>query len=268
MGVVISPAMHMVTSGWDVQLLLLLAVAMSAAEPHPHRYSCVVCHALVERVVHRVVESIKEKPFEPRTARTSQQQFNPTSVIDALLSEDHEATDSFAADCKENLRAQRGLFMKALRGVPVSPNQIYRLKQQICGACGEHAPREPPFGNDQCGHCLSIARDLSLEWAMLPVHSRNTSSAWSTVENVCDGIHTRHPPAHAVELRESCDELAEDVLGEIQQLLAELPGAKGLMPTDATIQFSRDLCLKGASLCRPKRFRQAMSMLVRDHSEL
>merc|ERR1712216_368690 len=117
---------------WGV--LLLLAVTSTAVTPDQQRYSCVVCDTLVERVVLRVVEAIQEQPFELRTAQKTERSFDPTSIIDAMISEDAAAdAPSFAADCRENLRNQRGLFLKALRGRPVAPSQIFGLKKKICG---------------------------------------------------------------------------------------------------------------------------------------
>lgn len=143
------------------------------------------------------------------------------------------------------------VLLRALKGRPVSKGSVFSLKEAICGVCGESAVRFPAFPVNTCGMCLTLARDLMVDWAKLKVH--DSTSVYDTIDRVVSRVSQRHPSKTASDLQEFYDEFSEANLELIRKSLVALPEFIAVVPETAFLDFSQRLCDNredGDSLCK------------------
>merc|ERR1711988_143531 len=134
----------------------------------------------------------------------------------------------------------RTKYAKAFAGVDIRQirPKVNAEKKKICEpSCGELMPRSFEFPQNGCGFCLSLTRDVVLEWSK--VEKRGNVTAWRILQDVCEDTQLRHPEVARDEVREFCEDTVEEHGSVMVPLMVNSLKGAGMLYGDQYFQFEQ-----------------------------
>jgi len=196
---------------------------------------------------------------------------NILDTLDRMLSHSwgtwHAYSPAFQKLTKQHLKGMGMALQRSYNGVQVhtARPRIYKMKKEVCGKdC--HAglgPRATQFESSDCGHCISVMRDVAIGWSKL--RTRDHKAAWALQDTICTDSEFRHSAAVRDDVQSSCEQIMDEHGKKLTKLLSasmmqSLPH-EGHAFQQLAGHLSRALCVKAADMCSAEELKEQVTRL-------
>ena len=155
----------------------------------------------------------------------------------------------------EELTNQKVLLTNLWKGIPIKTTRssVFSLKQKACYPEAKKManlnPRKPAFPMTDCGNCVELMRDLSIDWHRTA--KRDRAGVSMAMDRVCEDIDLRHATEKRQDLGELCEEMNDPDYLKDNGVTAALEALQSLRDSPLTMAavLAQKVCVDKASVC-------------------